>query len=375
MKKITSLFFLLLLLLLQACGGANDDLASKKKMLKEKQSQLEIIKAEIATLEKEIAALDPNFKKNNEQNVLVTLSTINQSTFTHFIEVKGKVETDNNVILSSETPGLVKALYVKEGQNVGAGQVLMNQDNSVVQRSIEEVKTAIDLANIVYEKQKSLWEQKIGTEIQYLQAKNNKERLEKQLQTLYAQLELSNVRAPFSGVIDEVFIKVGQNAMPGMQLMRLVSNSQMQVVADVSEKYLGKIKRGDAVTVEFPSLGIEKQATVSTIGQVINPDNRTFRIEVAISNDNDLLKPDLLATIRLKNYEKENAITVPTRLLQNDKSGYFVYIAVKENNVLKAKRIEVEKGESYKEKTLINKGLKGNEQLIDEGFRDRKSVV
>ncbi len=370
MRYNPTIFLLISFLLLLSCSKTQDnDLEAKKALLKEKKAALEKLNSEVNELEKEIAQLDPDFQSVGKLT-LVSVLTVGKSNFTHFVEVRGNVETDNNVILTAESMGLVKGIFVTEGQNVGQGQVLLRQENSVIQNSIEEVKSSLSLAEMVFQKQENLWNQKIGTEIQYLQAKNNKENIEKRLQTLYSQLELANVRAPFSGVVDEIFIKIGQSAGPGVQLMRLVSLNNIQVVADVSEVYLGKITRGDSVLIEFPSLGIEKTARILNIGQVINPDNRTFRIEAAVPNENNLLKPDLLATVKFKNYEKPNAVSIPTKYIQNDKAGDFVFVAEMKDKDLIAKKIRIVRGETYKEMTLIKEGLKGTEKLIIDGFRE-----
>lgn len=370
MKKY--IIFFTLTLLVVACGGGGDDLESKKNLLLEKKQDMDKLKAEIATLEKEIADLDPSFKTGNEQKTLVSVIPVARDTFQHFVEVQGKVETDNNVILSAETGGVVRSILVSEGQGVGAGQVLIQQDNNVLQKNVAELETSLNLAKTVYERQKSLWEQKIGTEIQYLEAQNQVQALESRLQTIQAQMAQSSVRAPFSGIVDEVYIKKGQMAAPGTQVLRLVSQSGLRVVAEVSESYLGKVKIGDKVLVEFPSLEVEKEANIVMIGQVINPDNRTFRIEVAVPNVKGLLKPDLIAKVKFQNYQKENTVVVPTNLLQRDKTGDFVFILVKgeDGKTDVAKKINVERGETYLNKTEILSGLNGDEKLIKDGFRD-----
>lgn len=358
------LFFLI------ACGGENNSLESKKKALKEKRIQAEKLASEIKILEKEIAALDPVFAKQFSTATLVSSLRLQPASFTSFIEVQGAVKSDNNVILNAESAGLVKYIAVSEGQAVGMGQVLATQDNDVIQKQIAAVKTDLELADILFKRQENLWNQKVGTEVQYLQAKNNKERLEKQLQTLNAQLRSTSLIAPFSGIVDEIFIKKGQMALPGMQMMRLVNSNQVKVIADVSESHLNKIKTGMPVTIAFPSLNMEKDARISLIGQTINPDNRTFRVEVMMVNAEGQLKPDLLATLRIADQTRENAITIPANLIQRDKTGDYVYILTRQKDKLTAKKVRIKRGGTFKNQTLILEGLKGNEELIDEGFRE-----
>lgn len=363
-------FWMLFLGLITACGGGKSALEKKKEQLEAKKRDLAKLAADIKILEKEIAALDPKFKKTGANGTLATLVELKKSDFTHYIEVKGSIKSDKNVNISSETAGLVTRVNVVEGQGVGQGQILVQQDNNVLRQSIEEIRVQLDLATQVFERQSKLWDQKIGTELQYLQAKTNKEGLERRLQTLQAQVEMSNVKAPFAGIVDEIFIKPGQNAAPGVPLMRLVSLGSVQVVADVSESYLGKIRVGDAVQVMFPSLDIERTAYVSLIGQIINPENRTFRIEINLANGDNMLKPDLLATVKLKNYQESNAVVVPTNLIQRDKTGEFVYVAREENQKWVARKVKIERGDTYNNQTVIKNGLDGTEKLIDKGFNE-----
>ncbi|NJO01633.1 MAG: efflux RND transporter periplasmic adaptor subunit [Bacteroidia bacterium] len=321
MKKSYLYAIYLSLGLLAACGGAANDLEKKKEDLVEKRKQVEKLNAEIAVLEKEIASVDPDFVKKEDNTVLVTTLAIKPQTFTSYIEVQGEVESDRNVVITSEINGVVRRVHVSEGQAVAAGQLLISQDSEVIRRSIDEVKTSMELAETIFERQSRLWEQKIGTEIQYLEAKNNVERLKRQLQTLQAQQNQANITAPFAGVVDEIVIRQGQNAGPGSELLRLVSSGVVNVVADVSEEYLSKVNVGDRVTVEFPSLEMSTEAPITLIGQTINPDNRTFRIEIAMANPSNRLKPDLLARVKIKEFQQPDALVIPVSLIQRDKIG------------------------------------------------------
>ena len=227
-----------------------------------------------------------------------------------------------------------------------------------------------DDAEVRHERQKNLWEQKIGTEFQYLETKNNMERLQKQLATLRSQANMANTTAPFAGYVDEIFVKRGENAGPGSQLLRLVSLSQVNVVAEISEFYLTKVKRGDSVNINFPSLDLDMKAPITLVGQTINPDNRTFRIEIKLNNPNNSIKPDLLATVKIKNEDKSESIVIPTNLIQNDNIGDFVFVVDKKDKKRIAKKVRVKRGETYDNQTVIENGLKGGEKLIEKGFRE-----
>lgn len=370
--KLLSQISLLLFLILAACGGEDNSLEGKKAQLAEKRKALEKLKAEIQGLEGEIAKLDPKFKKESAEGeaTLVTTIALKPEAFSSYFTVQGSVESDKNVVLTAENAGLVKQILVSEGQRVAAGQLLVSQNVQVLQSQIAEVQKALELAEMVYERQSNLWKQKIGTEIQYLEAKNNKERFERQLQTLSSQMSMSQVYAPFSGVVDEIIVKRGENAGPGSPLLRLVSASQITVVANVSEAYLGKVQKGDKVVVEFPSLDIEREARISLIGETINPENRTFRIEISMPNPDGKLKPDLLATVNIKDYEKDSSVVIPTNLIQRDKAGDYVYILVESEGKNYAKISRIKRGDTYQNRTLIEEGLKGTEVLIDKGFRE-----
>ncbi|WP_051295904.1 efflux RND transporter periplasmic adaptor subunit [Eisenibacter elegans] len=362
---------LLSLAFLAACGGGANDLESKKNQLRDKKKALEQLQAEISQLERDIVALDPSFKLSADNSTLVSVIQLSKGDFVRYNEARGRVETDQNVMVTPETAGVIKQILVREGQSVGAGQILVTQDSEVLQRSMNEVTTALELANVTYERQAKLWEQNIGTELQYLQAKNQKERLEKQLQTLKAQVNMTAVKAPFSGVVDEIIAKVGEAASPGVPLLRLVSLSNMRVNADVPESLLGKVKVGDKVRVSFPSIKREVDGQVVVVGQIINPDSRSFRIEVAVGNVDNLLKPDLLAVVKIQDETKPDVIIIPTNLIQREGGQEFVYIAAQDDQKQPiAKKVMVERGETYDNKTYLKSGLKGDEQLIEKGFRD-----
>ena len=348
----------------------SSSLDEKKAELKTQKAEMAKLKKSISQLEKEIAELDPEFAKANRKATLITTIPVKSGHFESFIEVSGSVESRRNVVISAETPGLIEKIYVVEGEAVRAGQTLIRLNNEILVRSFEELQTSYELAKTMYERQSNLWEQKIGTEMQYLEAKNRKEALENQIKTLRSQIDKTYIKAPFTGTIDQLDAKLGQYAQPTIPLIRLVSLENLYIKADVSEAYIGTIKKGDPTTVTFTSIDQEFQTRISSIGQVINRDNRTFTVEVKVPQLPVPLKPNLVAVVKIKDFESDNATVVPNNLIQKDSRGDYVYIVAKNSESIVAKKVPVERGKTYKNQTMILSGLNGDEELIDEGFRD-----
>ena len=357
------------LLLVSACGGNQDELSEKKSQLQEYRAEAKELKSKIASLEEAIAAQDSTFGRQDKATLVTTLP-VSTKNFEHFLEVRGSVESEQNVTMSAEAPGVVERILVQEGDQVKRGQVLMTQDSETIRRNIEELKTSLELATTVYERQKNLWDQKIGTEIQFLQAKNNKESLERRIASAQSQLGNYIIRAPFAGSVDNVIIKEGEMAQPGLPLLRLVSLQDMHIEADVSEAYLGKFAVGDSVQVTFPSLNKTITSTISAVGQVIDQNNRTFSIEVKLPSREDMLRPNLLAVVKIKDFEQQEAIVVPTNLILNDNQGDFVYAVQENGGVAVATKKPVKRGLSYEGETLVESGLSAGDRLVDEGFRN-----
>ena len=367
------------LLLLAACnsnddggnGGNTNEIEAKKQQLATYKKEMNELNQKISSLEQEIAAQDPSFAQQNRKATLVTTVPVQTKTFRHFVEVRGSVASRKNVTLSTEVPGRIQGVQVKEGQSVSKGQVLLSLDAETTQNNIKELETALELATTRFERQANLWEKKIGTEMQYLEAKNQKESLERSLATARSQLALTVIRAPFSGSIDKVMVREGEMAQPGVPLVRIVSLTDMYIEADLSESLLGKFQKGDSVEVRFPSFNKKLQSTINAIGQVIDPNNRTFTVEISLPENDELLKPNLLAIVRISDFEAKEAVVVPTNLIQTDNSGDFIYIAKQgEEEVMEAEKVHVERGLTYENETMITSGLQGGEKLIKEGFRE-----
>lgn len=369
MKKYTLLSLLGLALLAFSCG-AEDALSEKKSALSEKKKEMLELKAEISELEQEIASLDPEFAKANRRAALVTTRPVMEKDFEHFVEVRGEVQSDKNVTISAQSMGLINSIPVEEGRRVQKGQVLLNINADVLRNNIQEVKTQLELASTIFERQKNLWDQKIGSEVQYLEAKTRKESLERQLATLQSQLNQSVVKAPFSGTIEEIMVRQGEMATTGTPLLRLVSLQDMYVKADVSENYVGKFERGDRVEISFPSLNRTIETELVSVGQVIDPGNRTFTIEARLPVDSELLKPNLLAVLKVKDFERKEALVIPTHLIQRDGQGTYVYVVEKEQKVPQAKKKHIETGITYNNETLVVSGLNADDVLVNDGFRE-----
>jgi RND family efflux transporter MFP subunit len=360
-------YTLILAVAFVACSKPADDLESKKKELDSYRNELISLKEKIGKLEAEIREKDPTFGKRNV--VLISVLPLEKKPFEHFVDVRGTIESHKNVSLSSISGGKIERVWVTEGQWVNAGQTLVTLEADILRNSIKEVKTALDLANTVYEKQQKLWDQKIGTEVQYLQAKNNKESLERKLETLNAQLDQMIVKAPFSGAIDRVDALEGEMASPGLSLVRMVSPNDMFVRVDVSEDYIGKFSKGDKVKINIPSLNKDVQSTITSIGYVVNQENRTFRVETSFSTD-QTVKPNQVVVVSLRDYTNPSATSIPTKDIQRDNQGQFVFVTESKGKDLVAKKVYVSTGQTYNGFTEIIEGLEGFQTVIHEGVRD-----
>jgi membrane fusion protein (multidrug efflux system) len=370
--KTNILLTILITATLAACSSSqtDGDLASKKKALETARSEMSALKDKITKLEAEISKEDPEFAKQNNKAILVSAFVVEKDKFEHTVTLRGAVDSRKNVLISAQMGGEIQKIYVKEGQRVSQGQLLIALNADMIRSSIADLKSSLELANTVYEKQAKLWEQKIGTEIQYLQAKNNKESLEHKLATANAQLDQALVKAPFSGTIDQLPVNEGEVAAPGLPLVRLVSQDNMYIAADASERFIGKFKVGDKVDIYFPAFDKHVTSSIASVGQVINPENRTFVVEVTLPRVDFVTKPNQVAVLEIRDYVSEATLSVPTRIIQSDIDGKFIYVVDDRGGRLVAKKVHIVAGISSSTKTEIVSGLEGTEQIVDEGFRD-----
>jgi RND family efflux transporter MFP subunit len=363
MKK---LIILILAFIVVSCGSG-DRASELQEEIKIKKNQIMSLNAEIRELESELAEMQD--EDPDKYRTLVVTEEIKNRPFKHYFEAHGSVESVAEAFISPEVNGQIKQIKVKEGERVVKGQLLIVLNTSITSNTIDEVKTSLQLATTVYEKQKRLWDQQIGSEIQYLEAKNNKEALESRLKTLEAQLDMSYIRSPINGIVDEIFNKEGELAMPGMRLMQIVNLSELYINAEISESYLPKINEGDMVQLTFPSYpDISMEVPVWRVGNVINPQNRSFTLKLRVSNRGEQLKPNTLAIIKINDYSTDEALVVPTIILKKDIKGTYMYVAAREQDGYRAKKVYVETGMSYQDESIIVNGLEPGQLIITKGY-------
>ena len=300
----------------------------------------------------------------------VAVSEIKLSPFDHFIEVQGRLDGDENVSVYPEGTGVVKEILVKEGQQVRKGQVLARLNSSVIRSQLESLQSNLDLATSMYNKQKKLWEQKIGSEVQYLQAKANKESLESQISALKDQISMQDIKAPINGTVENMLIKVGQIASPMSPAYYMVNFSKLKVVAEVSETYAAKINNGDVVTVFLPDVNKEVKGVINFSSRYINTINRTFEVEVHFRSEDPAFKANMVAVLRINDYHTDKAIATSVNLVQNDQRGNYVFIAEKDGSGYRARKVYVKTGLSYNGLIEITEGLNPGEMLINAGYQD-----
>jgi RND family efflux transporter MFP subunit len=352
---------------LAACNSNTD----KEAQLAELKKERENLEQQIASLEAELKA-EGNTAASEKKTVPVSVATISLDTFRHYLAVQGRVDFDQNVLVSPKVGGVLTSVRVKRGDRVTKGQTMATIDAQVLEQNIAELKTRLELANVAYEKQENLWNQQIGTEMQYLTAKNNKEALERNLATLQQQRDQFNVKAPISGVVDDVVPNAGEAVAPGMGVIRVVNTQGGKVVAEVSEAHLSKIKKGDEAVIYFPDLRKEVPATVNVVSQYINPSSRTFTIELKLQDMSEdiALRPNLVSVVRIQDYKNEDAVVVPVNLVQQDEKAQYIYVAQKKGNQYIATRKEVKTGVSYEGEVEVLEGLTANDQVITAGYQN-----
>ena len=324
------------------------------------------LNAQITDLDAAIAALDTTASYD-----AVTAFEVNPDLFYHYFEVFGTVEADKSINLFPLNSGKVERIHVKAGQKVSQGQLLVSLDTDLMESSLKELETALALAQTVFNKQQKLWiDEQIGSEIQYLQAKNNYDGLVQKLETLKEQMAMSEVRAPFAGTIDEVFAKVGELAAPQMPAVRLVNTSGVYVKADVPESYANRVKVGTPANVAFTSMDFEVAAEVLQVGQFIQAGNRTFSINVSLPADPGSVKPNQMVHVALQDYWNDAALAVPSSLIQQDVEGNdFVFVLQNKGAYSEVAKVFVKTGLSYEGRTEIKSGIEAGAQLVDKGSR------
>ncbi len=346
-----------------ACGGSSNDKVGQLAELKSKQADLA---KEIAKLEAEIAKDTPDSVKNARAKEIV-VKELNNVKFDHFIQTQGFVESEENVEVSAKMPGVVTHVFLREGETVSKGQVIAQVDNGLVLRSIDEVKTNLELAKTTFEKQENLWKQKIGTEVQFLQAKSNYEGLQNRLASLNEQNEQTKIKAPVSGVLDEVHVKVGQNINPGQPAARVVNNSDLKLTARISESYSNQLKKGAKMVVTFPDINKSIETKISFVARNIDALSRSFNIEADLPSSPDL-RPNMTAVVRVIFETSPSAIVVPINMVQTINNEKVVYVAEKDGENFVARK-KVVKIEGVYDNQAEVEGLASGDKLITVGYQ------
>lgn len=378
MKYIYSL--LLATAVLSSCGSdknksVEDIIATNDlELIRNKKTELDLasqeITAQLKQLETKIKTLDPQTKIP-----LITTFTTKESVFVHYVELQGSVDTKQNLIIFPEYSGVLRQVYVKEGQQVSKGQIIAKIDDGGLSQQLAQIKIQTNLAKTTFERQERLWSQKIGSEIQYLQAKSSFEAQQEAVNQLQQQVSKTVVRAPFSGTIDDVITDQGSVVAAGQsQLFRIVNLNNMFIETEVPERYVSDVTKGKAVKVNFPILGKEIDAKVRQAGNFINPANRTFKVEIEIPNKEGQIKPNLTAKLKINDYTNNKAFLIPQSIISENAEGqqYVYTITNKEDNKAKAKRVIIETGKTQGDYIEVLSGIAHNDEIIVEGARSVK---
>ena len=357
--------------LLTSCGEEKaQDPAGRLKELQAEQAR---IGAEIQKLQKELSQSGSKTADNTAANTktkVVQALTLEQSPFRTWVEVQGTVDARQSIEVTAENMGVVRNIKVKEGQKVTKGQILAELDQTVLLQSIEEIKGQLDFAKQLYTKQSNLWKQNIGSEVQYLNAKNQKESLERRLSTIESQLDMTRIKAPVSGTVDQVYLKLGQSTAMGMPAVRVVNFNDLRVITDLSESYVSRVREGATVDLEFKDLNLSAQGRIAYVARSISALNRTFRAEVPLNNREGLYRPNMIVGMKINDYSTNKAIKIPVNLLQNSDEGTFVMVVRGEGTSLKASRVSVTPGRSNGIETEILQGLQAGDRIITTGYND-----
>ena len=367
MKKYV--FLAVTFLLLAGCTHKNK--SEIEQQIIAYQKQVAVINKKIIALQEKLDQINRGKKLHAGKKVTVNVIKIVPTMFHHYFDASAEIESIHEAYISPEISGQVEKILVNEGDHVNKGQLLAVLNSDVMQDNIRELKVSLELASYTYQKQKSLWQKHIGSEIQYLEAKTKYESLRNKLATLQTQYKRSFIKSPISGYVDAIDTKTGEIAIPGKRMFHVVNLNKLYVNAQISEAYLPIIHENDPVDVRFPAFpSIVLHKKVYRIGKVINKQSRTFKIQLKINNPRQLLKPNLLAIIRIKDYTNPHALVVPTFVLRQDIQGYYLYVATTENGMPVARKKYVKIGKTFNQKTEITHGLQAGDTVITQGYNN-----
>lgn len=368
-------FVLSLVFALAACSAENvddkrdlpRDIESLRALQREKQEALKTLEEELALIGERIREVDTT---RRSQKRLVTAVPARRKDYKQFVTIQGQIESRNVVGVSSNMGGKIVHLSIEEGDAVRRGQLVAKIDAESLEKQRAELEKALELARDIYKRQANLWEQDIGSEVQYLEAKNNVERLEKNIETIDVQIRKAALYSPISGIVDVVNLKAGETASPGAAITMILDTRNVKVVADVPENYLGKVRKGDIVDIRFPALDQTMKAPVTLIGSKIDPANRTFKIEIFVDNTKGLLKPNLLTEVMINDYVEEDVLVISQELVQQEVGGkYYVMVVSHTDEGDVADKVYVTTGKSYEGDVIITEGLDESDLLIADGAR------
>ncbi len=364
MKK--SLFVALVTLIAVSCGTSDPKMRLEKLM-----AEREKLDAQISELRRQLIGTDTSMLL---PVISVGITEMQPREFKSYIEVQGKVDADENTEAVPQTAGVVEAIYVKEGDRVSKGQLLAELDTRVMRQSLEELKVQLDYATQLYNKQKALWDKNIGSEVQYLTAKNQKEALERRAATLKDQIDMAKIKAPVAGTVESVPFKVGQMISPGVpgSSIRVINMHSAKVVAELSEKYAPLIKTGAEVLVQIPDLGTQVQSQIRFASRFIDPNNRTFRVEAGLSSASTEYRANMIVVLKINDYTHPRAFTLPLNVVQKSASGDIVWIASPQDNRYVATTRKVEVGKVYEGWAEIVHGLEAGDRVITSGYSGLK---
>lgn len=372
MKK-TLIFSLFLLALSQSACDSNaaeqpESLAEKRSLLKEKQESLRALQDEVQALQEAIAAESKEGK--TEKLTPVKVQEMQPQKFEHFVQVPGTVSSKRNILLSAKSNGQVINIPVQEGQNVKAGTILMAQESDFIGSQLEEARSAYRLAKTTFERRRRLWADSIGSEIEYLNAENTYKAALSRVSQLETQYDNSFIKAPVAGTVDLIEVTRGQYLGAGTPAVRLVDLANLELEAQLSEDYLQSVQVGDTVELIFASLGLRQKRPIAFVSQFINPDNRSFSIKVKLKNEDRRFKPNLLAEIRLRDYQSNRALVVPSIALKKDLQGDYIYVLEQQDGKTLARKRYVKAGRSSDDRTQILEGLAAGDRVVAAGFNE-----
>jgi membrane fusion protein (multidrug efflux system) len=360
-------------LLLASCGSGsvqkNDSLEGKRAQLDSLKNQQDKLAKQVSFLEAEIAKADPA-SVVAEKAKLVTLTPMNPTSFIHYIDLQGNVEAVNASYISPRgNGGLVREVYVRQGDHVTKGQLLLKLDDAIQKQNLANAQTQLVYAKDLHQRRKNLWDQKIGTEVDLINAKNQVDQMESQVKIAQENVDFTNVYADIPGTVDNLTIRVGESFAPGSQALHIINTDNLKVLVQVPETYQERVRVGTPVKIAFPGLNNKEiTGTVHISGKVINTGSRAFQVEIRIPNDKDI-RANQIAVVKLQDYSAKGVLTIPVNTLQTDEKGKYVMVGVKQNGKTVAHKKNVTIGQLYADKIEVTGGLDKDDQLITDGFQ------